>query len=293
MKRRVLRACLLAYPRRLRSVEGDVILALALDLIDAGASAGSEAVGLLRGGVVCRLNLSARPWRAALERLGAPLAALFLAAMVLGVRHASGTVGQWPGWSWTAGLVGCLAAAVGLSWGRRTMAAGGALLIVGLCLLDAAGDLWGSGTRWWAATVDVLPALGPAALVLLVSAAVARRGATPWRRLSWIVAGGGLVVAFALALQWQTTTGTTLLVTSATLIVASVLRAVWTRDSTGRLASAVVLAAATPAAAWSIGAVASAAGSDLVLAGTYGSGLAMATLALALARSAVPRHAVR
>jgi hypothetical protein len=111
--------------------------------------------------------------------------------------------------------------------------------------------------------------------------------------LSWNVAGGGLVVAFALALQWQTTTGTTLLATSATLIVASVLRAVWTRDSTGRLASAVMLAAATPAAAWSVGAVASAAGSDLVLAGTYGSGLAMATLALALARSAVPRHTVR
>ena len=67
---RRLRRALYAYPSEVRDAHGDVLISLARDLVDSGASSvGREALGLLRGGVAARLGLVAlAPWDPALRR---------------------------------------------------------------------------------------------------------------------------------------------------------------------------------------------------------------------------------
>lgn len=74
-----LRVCLLAYPRGVRAGEGDVLAALALDMVDGGSPTGREARGLLAGGLATRFGPA--PWRPALAA-AAPTAVWILAGAV-------------------------------------------------------------------------------------------------------------------------------------------------------------------------------------------------------------------
>lgn len=65
MSDRVLRLCLLAYPRELRGRDGEELLALAAELADDHGTT-REALGLLRGGWAERRRRASRGRRAAL-----------------------------------------------------------------------------------------------------------------------------------------------------------------------------------------------------------------------------------
>lgn len=232
----ILQLCSRAYPREDRAL----VLSLAEELVDGGAPAYREAAGLVRGGLEARLRLSGAPWDEAFALLALPVAGLLLAAVVLGIAPYGQWRLEWIGWSWAAGLVGALAALSGRRWG--------AVLIVGLCAVDGWRDLYGAGSRWMALGVDVLPALLSAAVVLAVAARP--HGA---RALAWTLAGAGLLVALAYVIRDHTTTGTTVLAAGGALVAVFTLRAPRGSEA-DRLAAAIALAAATPAACWSFAA---------------------------------------
>ncbi|MEA2171767.1 MAG: hypothetical protein QOF76_5067 [Solirubrobacteraceae bacterium] len=127
-----------AYPQDVRAKERDVLLGLAHDMIDGGASVTREATALGLDGLrlrFARRRVGSAPWRDGLRLAGLPIAVLLLTLTVtgcLGMMHAPG----WIGWWWTAGIGGSLLALVGLAAGWRRPATLGSLLLFGLCVLD-------------------------------------------------------------------------------------------------------------------------------------------------------------
>jgi hypothetical protein len=241
----MLRLCARTYPRADRAA----VLSLSEELVHGGASTRREAIGLLRGGLEARLRLTDAPWREALDQLGLPLAGLLLAAMLLGAGQYAYAGLAWFGWSWAAGLAGAIAAVLGLGIGRRSVALPGVALVAALCLVDGGRDLYGSGSRWTALWVDVLPALLPAALVLLVAAAQPRR--RDIRAMAWTLTAAVALALAGLAIGRNTTSGTTVLVAGLGLVLAVLLRAVRrSSPSPAGLAGALALAAAAPAGVW-------------------------------------------
>ena len=215
----LLRLAARAHPRADRAA----VLALAEDLVADGASSSArEAAGLLAGGLEARADL--RPAEL-------PLAGLLTAAMTLGALRGGGL-------TWSAGLLGALAALLGVATGRRALALPGAALVAAVCALDGARDLYGGGSRWVAMFVDVLPALLPAALLLLL--ATTRPRPHTLRATAWTVAATAALILTALAIEENTTTGTTVLAAGSALAALAFLR--------GHL----VWLAAAPAGAWSI-----------------------------------------
>jgi hypothetical protein len=275
---------MLAYPRDLRGREGEVVLGLAEELIADGAPVTREAVGLLAGGLRARLAMTGVPWRASLQRLGLPLASLLMAAMLCSTGLDT-FGGNWVGWTAGIGIVGGAAAVVGLAVGRRRLAVPGAALVMGVCCVDGLRDHYGSGSRWVALSVDVLPALLPAAVVLLVCAIVVRpRGAAEAARaLTWALAGAGALVVTAIVIREHTTTGTTVLVAAGALAAAFV--AAGTRGGADlRAAAALALSAAAPATLWSLAATGPLIDAAPII--LLGGGLGTAAAALRLMRAA-------
>jgi hypothetical protein len=239
---RVLRLALWAYPRRLRVRDGEVLLALAAELVAAGVPASREAAGLVRGGLAARLDVGGEAWQEVAGRLALPLASALLAVVVAGATR--GGI-AWPGWSWAAMLAAAGLAVGGAAFGRRAATAAGAALLCALLALDGYRDLYGAGARWVAPVrdgyVDVLPMWLPAALLLLACSAAlapARSGGT---RLAW-----ALVPALSAPLVPESASVQGALALAALAYAYGALR----RDP------AAVLAAATaaPAAVWLSGA---------------------------------------
>jgi hypothetical protein len=235
MSRRLrLAAC--AHPR----ADRPLVLALAEDLVADGASPGREAAALLRTGLEARIGLTGTPWREALSRIELPLAGLFVAAMTLGTVHGG------LGWTSAAGVLASAVALLGFATGRRTLALSGAALIVAVCALDGSRDQFGDGSRWMALAVDVLPALLPAALLLLAAATEPRRHG--FRATAWTLAAVAALTLLALAIESNTTPGTTVLAAALALATFTLAR--------DRTAGPLVLAAAAPVACWSLAATA-------------------------------------
>ncbi len=263
MRRRVLRAALLAYPRDLRRTEGPVLLALAEELIEDGWPVRREVLGLLGGGLSARLRLTGVPWAAAFDRLAFPLAALLLAAMICGSGFDT-YGGNWVGWTLGIGIGGALAALAGIAAGQRFLAVPGAVLVVFVCGLDGYRDLYGSGSRWVAFAVDVLPALLPAAILALAAAAVPRSPALT--KGLWALCAALALVLVARLVRENTTTGTTVLAAGGALVCACLVASV-RAGAAARAAAALALSAAAPAALWSVAAKAPADAAPAVLLG--------------------------
>lgn len=113
MNERLLRLCLLAYPRAWRARHGKVLLDLASELAAQHGATG-EALGLIRGGLAARWQdapSGARaPWGNALGRVALPLAAATASLSVVGALQ-FGTLDL--GKFWTALLAGSLIALAG------------------------------------------------------------------------------------------------------------------------------------------------------------------------------------
>lgn len=210
---RRLRRALYAYPSEVRDAHGDVLISLACDLVDSGASSvGREALGLIRGGVAARLGLVAlAPWDAALRR-----SAIAIAGAVLAIVGASAAATwpqlAWPGWLWVAVLAAPALVVAGHLAGHRTPIAFGALLLLSLGILQANSEAFWlplDGSVQWALDGDGdwraggrsvdLPLLScalPASLLLLASARPhppAPRSAV-LATAAWVIAGAGALV---------------------------------------------------------------------------------------------------
>jgi hypothetical protein len=79
-RRALLRLSSHAYPRAVRERDGEALVDLAQELVDAGSSSLREAAGLVRGGASVRLSgalglLTGSPWHEARGRLALPRAA--------------------------------------------------------------------------------------------------------------------------------------------------------------------------------------------------------------------------
>ena len=259
MNDRLLRLCLRAYPRALRDSDGETLLDLARELVDAGSSPLREAAGLLGGGVRLRARLAAHelgeaPWREARALLALPLAAALLAVALAGAEHATRGL-DWIGWSWALTLAGAIWALAGAATGRRGMVGAGALVLAGMFGLDSVRDLYGSGSRWavpaGTSYVDLLVMWLPAAILLVVCAsAVERRAAGAGRRMAWGAVPG--VVLLILTSERTNAAEAILLfgglAIAGTLVMLGLARR--RHDPAQTLAGALVLAAATPPALW-------------------------------------------
>lgn len=275
----MLRASLLAYPRDLRRTEGAVLVALAEELMEDGGPLRREVLGLLGGGLSARLRLTGVPWPVALDRLALPLTALLLVAMVCSTGFDT-YGGNWVGWTSGLGIGGALAALAGIATGRRFLAVTGAALVVVVCGLDGYRDLYGSGSRWTALAVDVMPALLPAAIVALAATAFPRSPA-PTKGL-WALCAALALILVARVVRENTTTGTTVLAVGAALVCAYLVAGA-RGDAAARAAAALAVLAAAPAALWSVAAKGPSDAAPLVLLG----GAALTALAvIRLARSA-------
>ncbi len=263
MRRQMLRAALLAYPRDLRRAEGPVLVALAEELIEDGWPVRREVLGLLGGGLSARLRLTGVPWAAALDRLAFPLTALLLAAMICATGFDT-YGGNWVGWTSGIGIAGALAALAGIAAGRRFVAVPGAALVVLVCGVDAYRDLYGSGSRWVALAVDVMPALLPASILALAAAAIRRSPALT--KGVWAMCGALALVLVARLVRENTTTGTTVLAAGGVLVCACLVAGA-REGAAARAAGALALSAAAPAALWSVAAKAPADAAPAVLLG--------------------------
>jgi hypothetical protein len=223
----LLRLAARAYPRAERAL----VLALAEELVDGGASPTREAAGIVRASLEARIGPIG-----ALQEIELPLAGFLLAAMALGALEGG------LGWSWGLAGAGALAALIGFATGRRALALPGAAAVAALCALDGYRDLYGGGSRWMAMFVDVLPALLPPALLLLAAATRPRRHGL--RATAWTLAATAALILTALAIEANTTSGTTVLAAGFGLAAFALLR--------HRTAAPLVLAAVAPAGAWSI-----------------------------------------
>ncbi len=203
----LLRLAAHAYPRGVRAADGETMLDLARELVEAGSSPLREAAGLIRGGASVRvfgaLRLLRRsPWGEARARLALPLAAAVFAMAAAGAGNA-GVVQYWVGWSVLVLLVAAGASLAGAAAGNRWLTAVGALLVTGMLGLDALRDQYGQGSRWTSevgsALVDVLPMWLPAALLLIVCASAVERvtAEAGIRRLALALVPGAALLAIA------------------------------------------------------------------------------------------------
>jgi hypothetical protein len=174
---RLLRICLIAYPRTRRRTDGQELLGTALELAGGGSSGLREARGLLIGGLMARVStfthrVRSAPWRGGLQTLALPLAAVGLAIWTAGSQHIADNESH--GW-WTLVLAGSAVALVGAATGSRILALPGAL--VALAPVLAHPDLVGSSvdTHYSSSTghvsLDVAAAWIPGAILLAVCCA--------------------------------------------------------------------------------------------------------------------------
>jgi hypothetical protein len=204
----LLRLCSHTYPRAVRERDGEAIVDLASELVDAGSSPLREAAGLLLGGTSVRLRttiggLTAAPWHEARARLALPLAAaLFALAAVWAAR--SGVAQAWVGWSVALTVAAAALALAGAAAGQRWVTAGGAFVVTAMLGLDALRDHYGpSGSRYnsevGSALIDVLVMWIPAGVLMLVCAGAVRRVAPEVgiRRLAWALVPGAALLVLA------------------------------------------------------------------------------------------------
>jgi hypothetical protein len=201
----LLRLCSHAYPRATRERDGEAVVDLARELVDAGSSPLREAAGLLLGGASLRLRatiggLAGVPWHAARARIALPLAAaLFALAAVWAGR--SGLAEAWVGWSVALTLAAAAVALAGAAAGHRWLAASGAFVVTGMLAVDALRDHYGRGSRFHAevgsALFDVLVLWIPAGVLMLACAGAVHRVAAEAgiRRFAWgLLPGAALLV---------------------------------------------------------------------------------------------------
>lgn len=203
----LLRLCSHTYPRAIRERDGEAIVDLARDLVDAGSSPLREAAGLLLSGTSVRLRatvsgLVAAPWHEARARLALPLAAaLFALAAVWAGR--SGVTQSWVGWSVVVTFAAAPLALAGAAAGHRWLTAAGAFAVTGMLIFDALRDHYGRGSRFYSevgsALVDVLVMWIPAGVLMLVCAGAVRREAPEvgFRRLAWALIPGAVLLVIA------------------------------------------------------------------------------------------------
>jgi hypothetical protein len=283
MRRRLLGLCLLAFPRRVRRTEGPVLLDLADDLVEHGASPVLECLSLVRSGVAGRLGVSGVPVRPALDRLALPLAGFLLAAFVLRWLAFLPPGEAWPGWSLALAVGGSLAALIGLML-RRRLPALLAVLPLAACFVDAWRDLYSNGgSRWVTASVNVLPALAPTAAIVVAAALAVRAGPPATRAAAWTVAGAAALVLVALLIRGSTAPGTSVLAAGGALALALI--GAGLRDRSARLSAALAIVMAGPAFAW-IATGWLGVADWMLYVGLYGGWTALALAALALARHA-------
>jgi hypothetical protein len=273
-----LEVALHAYPQDVREAEREVLLGLAHDMIDGGASVNREAVAMGADGLRTRLvrrRVGCAPWRDGLRLAGLPTASLFLALIVtgcLGMLHAPG----WIGWWWAMGIGGSLLALVGLAMGWRRPAILGSLLLVCLCILDLRNgsrevvsvytthrtgpheyDFGSTGTiDFTALGVCTLGAL----VLLAASSTIDGRRAHGVCHLSWSLIGAAcavLVAAYAGFGLWPFTSpfdgpadglnASPSAVVLGLAVIAAVLALAIRRDAAGRLAATLCTGTLAPA----------------------------------------------
>jgi hypothetical protein len=210
-----LEAAVLAYPRDVREGDRDLLLGMALDMVEGGSPVRCEVAGLVAGGMrmrVGRRRAGRAPWGEALRRAGIPIATGFLAltiACTLSALRGPGHLG-WVGWWWATAIGGALCTVAGLAFGLRRPAVLGALVLLGLCLLDlrngsrglivvwdvhhgSAGDSFGLGLDFTA-----LGTCGLGAIVLLAAGlGVDGRREHGVRATAWALAAAAALVAVA------------------------------------------------------------------------------------------------
>ncbi len=203
----LLRLCSHTYPRATRERDGEAIVDLARELVDAGSSPLREAGGLLLGGTAVRVRatvsgVAAAPWHEARARLALPLAAaLFALAAVWAGR--SGVAQAWVGWTVALTFAAAALALAGAAAGHRWLTAAGAFALTGMLGLDALRDHYGRGSRYHSevgsALVDVLVMWIPAGILMLVCAGAVRRVAPEVgvRRLAWALIPGAALLVIA------------------------------------------------------------------------------------------------
>jgi hypothetical protein len=296
---RLLRLALRAYPGDRRRRDGDVLLDTALELAaDGGSSVRREAGGLALAGLAERAAravpppLRGAPWRAALARLGLPLAVANLALWSAGVARWGPL---WPlGWRWSALLAGSLLALAGVAWSRRAIAATGAGLVV---LATVGGHLLGLPGVYAAEigmyTVGVDAAAVPLVLLLLAATWVPRRPRSPLaglRRAAWAILPAAAAFAAVRADRGTPEDPDTLLLAAigavtALAFAAGVVR--MRRDPAGAVAGSLALAAVAPEAVWiGLGTLGISDGPWLNLSLLSGAGLLAAAIVLAPIRAA-------
>lgn len=218
---RRLRAALRAYPLDVREADGEVLVGLAQDLVEDGASsANREALGLLAGGLSARAQrFAGGSWEDGLRLVAFPIAAAFL-AIACGAVTASLPSPAWPGWRAVAVLGAPAVAVYGLLAGRRLPVVAGAagLVLLGIAQSnshlqtpDLAGTvLWGRNASHHGFEVPLLGVAIPGALVLAGAAAVVEprcaARSTVLAALAWI-AGGAVAVRLAITRAGDVTVG--------------------------------------------------------------------------------------
>lgn len=145
---RLLRFCLRGYPRAHRERDGEVLLALAIELSRHGSSPWREAAGLLRGGMAERVRIRWRglvraPWRAALARLALPLAVVHLAVWTAGIAQFGDPfpLGKW----WMLVLGGSALGVIGAALRWRAVATIGAVGVLVALAHHGLGSYLGTG----------------------------------------------------------------------------------------------------------------------------------------------------
>jgi primosomal replication protein N len=203
----LLRLCSHAYPRAVRERDGDAIVDLAQELVEAGSSPLREAAGLVSGGASVRVRASATgvasaPWHEARARLALPLAAA-LFALVAAWAGRSGVASAWVGWSVVVTFAAAAVTLAGAAAGHRWLTAAGAFAMTGMLGLDALRDQYGRGSRFnsevGSALIDVLVMWIPAGILMLICAGAVRRVAPEVgiQRLAWAVIPGAVLLVVA------------------------------------------------------------------------------------------------
>jgi hypothetical protein len=201
----ILRLCLHAYPAASRVRDGRAIIDLARELSAKGRLAFlREAAGMLVGGLGARTKLvwvdfTGAPWRAALERLALPLAVAMLCLFVGFVVGVYPGAGNWMGWWPLVGLIGGVAAVVGVAARRRPLTVVASLLLLGVLAWDAFHSLETGESRWWGnvyiGELNVLAMWLPVPLLLSISAwTVGRTGLRRGRAATWWMISAPVVV---------------------------------------------------------------------------------------------------
>ena len=217
---RLLRAAVLAWPRRRRRADGAALLGVARDLVDAGAPAWREAAGLAGAGAAARFGdlaraLAAAPWAAALALLAPALAAAVTGlalALVGGWSPFVAREGRAP-WALLALAVGLLAATVARRpWLATALAVAGAGGLLALLLEGRTALAW---AEVGGVAIDAEAVAIPALALIAIAAPTLRRAhpaagaravplAAALGALALLGAGGLLALMVPAAVAWAT-----------------------------------------------------------------------------------------